>query len=427
MYIQKRTRQFKRYIAIGMIVLLGTIPQVMQAQGGSNYSIFGFGDIRESIGALYEGMANTAIAMPSNYGINTVNPALWSDVRTTRLQTGFLFRQHLVTSGVNSELRQNNSIYTGINAIFAVDSASGFAISMGYNPVTTVNVFTQARDSLQYAGGTQYRTTDYRATGGLSTLYLGGAFRPIEHMTVGIAAHHYFGNISSRLTTLFDDLGTFAQSFDETQDVFNGLLWQTGISYTGIENLTLGAVFSTPQTLRMTRSRRFYAAIVSANEVFDTTLIENPVNPNYATTIGLGASYKLGRTTIGFDYLTRDFSATTYRNGGIAQFKRSSRYSIGTHYQGETNFSSSWFERWSYTAGVGINQQYVSIRNAPLSEIYGSVGAQIPLTPRARIDLSLTFGTRETTNTSILREAFGRFMVTLSAGDVWFVNPYSRE
>jgi hypothetical protein len=417
-----------KYVALVLcVILVSIVPSALRAQGGSNYSIFGFGDIRESIGALYEGMGNTAIAMPSNYGINTVNPALWSSVRTTRLQTGFMFRQHRSITGSNAELLQNNSMYTGINALFAMDSASGAALSVGYNPVSTVNVFTQARDSLVYAGGVQYRTTDYRASGGLSALYVGGSLRPIEHLAVGIAVHHYFGNISSRLTTLFDDLGTFAQSFDETQDVFNGVVWQMGLSYTGIENLTLGATFSTPQTMRMTRSRRFYAAILSANEIFDTTLVESPVNPNYATTIGFGASYRMGRTTVGMDFLTRDFSATTYRNSGIAQFQRSTRYSVGAQYQGATDFASSWFERWGFTAGAGVNQQYISVRNAPLSEMYGAVGAQIPLTPRARIDISLTVGARETNDSRTLRETFGRLMVTLSAGDVWFVNPYSRE
>jgi hypothetical protein len=406
--------------------IIGILPKTVYAQGGSNFSIFGFGDIRESIGALYEGMANTAIAMPSDHGINTVNPAMWSFVRTTRLQTGFMFRQHQNTTSDGLISKQNNGMYTGINALFAIDSTLGAAISIGYNPVTTVNIFTQLRDSLVYAGGTQYRTTDYNGSGGISSLYLGGSIRPVEHVTVGIAAHHYFGNISTRLTTVFDDFGTFAQSFNETTDRFSGLLWQVGATYTGINNVTLGATFSLPQTMSMTRSQRYYAAILTASQVFDTTLVNAPVNPNFATTLGIGASYNGGRYTIGADFLSRDFSATTYRNAGVAQFLRSTRYSVGAQYRGATDFNAHWFERLGYTGGFGIHQQYISVRNAPLSEIYGSIGTQVPLTSRARVDLSLTFGTRETSNTNILRESFGRLMVTLSVGDIWF-QPFSRE
>lgn len=68
--------------------------QVIQAQqGGSNYSIFGIGDIRQSMGAYYDGLGGTQYAVPSFHAVNIANPAMWSESKLTRLQIGFRFTQ----------------------------------------------------------------------------------------------------------------------------------------------------------------------------------------------------------------------------------------------------------------------------------------------------------------------------------------------
>ena len=77
-----------RSLIIALTVLVcGT--GLATAQGGSNYSALGIGDLRTTVGGIYDGMAGTAIAMPTPYGINVVNPALVGLATTTRLQGGY--------------------------------------------------------------------------------------------------------------------------------------------------------------------------------------------------------------------------------------------------------------------------------------------------------------------------------------------------
>ena len=67
-------------------------------QGGSNYSMFGIGDIRQSIGAGYDGLAGTQQAVQSYHAVNLANPAMWSAAKLTRLQIDFdLLKQQLIS------------------------------------------------------------------------------------------------------------------------------------------------------------------------------------------------------------------------------------------------------------------------------------------------------------------------------------------
>ena len=126
-----------RFIIISVLAVFLQINS-LYSQGGSNYSIFGVGDIYSSASAYYEGLGGTSIAFPSEHSINTKNPALWSLVKNTRLHAGYRFHQNLVTKGEN-QLLQNNGQVDGVFSIFAIDSAMGLAASFGIYPYSSVN------------------------------------------------------------------------------------------------------------------------------------------------------------------------------------------------------------------------------------------------------------------------------------------------
>ncbi len=115
----------KRYLLLAFaLVLCLTSPSQLRAQGGSNYSIFGIGDLRQTLGASYDGLAGTQIAVWSDYAINLANPAAWGAVKSTRIQGGFRFNQQSVSNGsITSD--QNNGKLEGMATIFSIDTALG--------------------------------------------------------------------------------------------------------------------------------------------------------------------------------------------------------------------------------------------------------------------------------------------------------------
>ena len=103
---------------------------ISYSQGGSNYSLFGIGELNRNKGAFYDGLSGTSISVPSEYAINLQNPAMWSYVESTRLQFGYKFNQHYNES-VSQSLFQNNGKLNDVLAIFSIDTSMGISASLG--------------------------------------------------------------------------------------------------------------------------------------------------------------------------------------------------------------------------------------------------------------------------------------------------------
>ena len=136
-----------------LLFLLVVASTGLHAQGGSNYTMFGIGDLRNTLGASYDGLGGTQIAVPSDYAVNFVNPAAWGIVKTTRFQGGFRFNQQSVTNG-SSTIGQNNGKLEGIAAIFSIDTSLGIAASFGFYPYSSVNYSLTTPTSIVANGNT---------------------------------------------------------------------------------------------------------------------------------------------------------------------------------------------------------------------------------------------------------------------------------
>ena len=91
-----------------IVILFILTNAALFSQGGSNYSIFGVGELNYVNGAKYDALGGTSVAFPHATGINLSNPAMWSENEDTRIQLGYKFNQSLV-SNQNQDLYQNNN------------------------------------------------------------------------------------------------------------------------------------------------------------------------------------------------------------------------------------------------------------------------------------------------------------------------------
>lgn len=207
-------------------------------QGGSNYSIFGIGDIRQSIGAYYDGIGGTQYAVPSFHAVNIANPAMWSDSKLTRLQIGFRFTQTAIEQQ-DLSASQNFGKLDGIAATFQVDTAMGITISGGIYPFSVVqySVLTPVQAGISGLTDLSGGALNY-GRGGVSAAFIGSSWKPVQGISIGVAAMRLFGNISKVIQTEL-----YTQPFISVQqrtDRFFGSGFKLGIAANPVKGLTLG-------------------------------------------------------------------------------------------------------------------------------------------------------------------------------------------
>lgn len=395
------------------------------AQGGSNYSTFGFGDIRLSVGAAYEGMGSTYYGITSPYLVNTANPASWSFVQTTRVQAGYRFNQNKISSSTAST-SQNNGKLDGATVLFSIDTGMAISGCIGLYPSSSINYSFTKPISFISEGTTVTGTTSYSGTGGLVTAIFGGSTRVMDGLYVGLAGLYHFGNISDLIESQLDD-ESFNTALNLNQDKFNGFGLRTGLLYQPTSQLTIGASFSTSASLSYIRLLRYDEAN-AFGQLVDTSSTYSEHTTSLPSILGLGASYLSGKFLFAADAEFQNFGTTNYRmNLPLSiEYTNASRFSVGVSRRGTSGAGVSYGDRIGINFGAGMKSLYYKVNGENINEYYGSFGLQLPFGGAAMVDASVTAGIRGTTNNNLLSEKFIRCSFSMSVGEIWFV-PFKRD
>lgn len=402
--------------------ILPTYIVVTHAQGGANYTAFGLGQQRTTFGAAYEGLAGAAYAVPSDYLFGIANPALWTLVKTTRVQGGYRFNQQRVEQGGNIRA-QNNGKLDGAALLFAIDTGAAIAASIGVFPssmiaYTSNRSFQIALPDIGNLGG----TSTYRGGGGMVTAYAGGATRLSDRFSAGVAILYGFGIISDQVETTInaeasqravstqtDQLATLGVRSGFYADL--GSSWSTGVAISAFRPLSIG------------RTVRYQSYAHDATQPTFDSSFQRALSSPLPVVIGAGLAYQWRRWFVTLDGEWSPSHVMTYRYSPIGRAGGSFRLSLAASYRGSRSVGSSFDDRISPGAGLYVQRYPIIINNNPLDEYGASISLQIPFGGAAMIDAALIGGIRG--NGLPLREEFFRLSITLSVGEVWFI-PYRR-
>lgn len=387
-------------------------------QGGSNFSLFGFGDIRSATGATYDARAGTSIAVVSKHGINLSNPALLGYGEFTRMQVGFRFNQHLNVPQEGNSIAQFNSKLDGFSALFMLDTASKSALSLGIHPSTSVNyrASTEFKDTI--ANVPIRSKTFFEGSGGLTNAYIAGSYSPIQDFTVGVYVAALLGNSFRSVQTDIIGEDVFS-SFNRIEDVFRGSTANIGLVYTGIDNLTIGAKYSVTSNIQTTSTIRYTYYLLP-----DTTFTQINSEP-FPSMLGIGLGYTIGDYAIAADFERTDYSLVTYRRPEGTTFGALQRISASFSKNGSRRFGVPYSEKLGYHVGIGQTSHYASLQGNPITDVYASFGMDIPFGD-AIFNVATVAGTRGSALSTSLREYYSKFTFTLSIGETWF-QPFKRE
>ena len=391
---------------------------LLKAQGGSNYSIFGLGDINSTVSSGYEGMGGTSVAMPLASTINLTNPSLISQLTTTRLLTGYRFNQNFVSSD-KSNLFQNNGNINGLVIAFVFDSTKKIAASLGLVPSTKVSFSVSKEFSTQYLEQTIKGNSLYKGYGGLSTFFINFGSKVYEGLHLGGTLYGNFGSIIYSNEVTYPTSYTFATYYDQ-EDYFSGLGYKLGAFYDINQSLSVGAYYGDYGKLSVERFKRY-----SSELAVDTSFTENfDVNP--PKSFGLGISYKTGKFLLGADYKQLIVNDLNYSNSTFNKFRNGTEISIGGVRYGNPNRRAEYLDRIDYRFGMAYNSLYYEVAGQSINEYKLSFGVGLPFAESGLLDVALLLGKRGTTANGLVNEYFGRLVVDFSIGETWF-KPFKRE
>ena len=388
------------------------------AQGGSNYSIYGFGDVIHNSSAVYDALGGCAIALPKENSINLLNPAMWGFISQTRIRAGYRFNQNLVQTE-NAHLFQNNGKVDGISYALAIDTAKGASIVFGFNTYTTVNYLISKRGKVEIDGYQLFVDNQYQGSGGLSQAFIGASLRPINFLYLGTALLGNFGTINSFNRTLVS--GSYASSaITERNDYFLGLGFRFGIAANPLKNLLIGCFAETHHKANL----KSYISNIYELTLDTTFSMESETEIPIA--YGFGFSYRSGRTIITADFIQRDFKKVLYNVPLNVELQAEPKVSLGLSLLGTRSLFAPFTQRVTYNFGAYYKQLYMKINGKSIDEYAFSFGFEFPIVGSATLNAGFVFGGRIPQISELPKEYFGRMIIELTLGETWFV-PFRRE
>jgi hypothetical protein len=405
---------------------MGMLPAshaLAQNDGGSSYSIFNLGDIRQTTTASAAGRGGVEVAIPSERTINGINPALWGDLESVSIQAGLNFAQYQV-SDQNSSLYQNRTALQSFSAGFPLSGVYRSAIVLSVRPYSTVNYLTRLASRVPTASGDSANAQiSYNGDGGISEGTLGASFAPIPEISIGIAGARYFGSIKNSSGVSFPDGGMNPAAYQRS-DLYGGWGARAGVAARPLAGLTLAAVVETGSSLSR---QRFDRSSYVAQNTSGSELVEDTTNLTTATVtlpprITAGASFLTGRALLSAQATFQSWPQDEYPRS-----RSSMRIAAGFDRLGREEAGTSGFDRWTLRAGAYLDQTYYTINGTGIDEMGVSVGAAIPLRPTTRLnvgtqlDIGIEVGERGTTDNGLTKELFGRLNLDLTVGELWFI------
>lgn len=401
-----------------LIISLILVSSPLFSQGGSNYSIFGVGDLNHINGAKYDALGGTSIAFPLSTGINLKNPAMWSENKDTRIQLGYKFNQSLV-SNESQNLYQNNGGLDGLLTVFNLDTAMGASISMGFYSYTNVNSLISSPVLLTKNGESITGVTTYEGSGGITRVYFGFSIKPIDMLAIGAQIFGNTGVIENRVQSVFEENNSFG-TYTQSKDGLGGSGMRFGIMLEPINKLRFGAFFEPTSSLSVENDLTFGSGLVN-----DTNFVSNK-SYDLPGGFGIGASYETGKFIFGVDYQASDFSKFNYNKMSNVEYSNYNTVSLGIRRIGNDSPNAKGLDTWGYSLGANFKNNYYKLNNVGISEYSGSFGFTIPIKGTAELDAAISIGQRGTTNNGLIKESFGKLSINISIGDTWF-QPFNRS
>lgn len=384
----------------------------------SFYSIYGFGSKSPSTPVRSLGLGKTGSASIDTIGLNTLNPALWTNFLTTSMQ-GQVNSSHLSSTDVS--FKGTLSRFTGFSFKFPIGRRIGAAI--GVEPETRANADRSFIDSTSFGNSFVPYENRVDVTGGISSLFFGSGYKLTKHIALGAKIKVFFGSFSSKYNTDIGGEGGIDSNFEKQISV-NGSQIGFGILWTSKNNkASLSAYTEQSVNFKYKTFLNYQYASLGNWEGLDTSTCYNSLDYPSFYRIGFAQDIS-GLLNLSIDLGFSKMPISTLQKFYLFEpISSTDSYFIGVGFEKKPPIKSrnSW-EKLFYRVGGYYDREPIYHFDKEVTEYGISVGLGIPFNyGLSRLDFALIFSQRS----GFLDEKIGRenmmsFNIGITAGEIWF-------
>ncbi len=415
-------KKIKLITALTLALMLSSVSLYAQTDknGGSLYSIFGLGDLDYSASIRTDGMGVLGLSLMGNYS-NTLNPAAWTKILSTRFSTKFRLENIKSSDGINNAKRTYGN-FGGFNLSLLLNQGNGWVFDIGLKDYSLVNYDIKYRGSVS---GEDY-TQIYSGNGGLQRISLGFSYILFKHLSYGLQFNYIFGNIVKNTDIDFDNT-QLSNTRNTISNSISGYYFNTGLIFHGLgkvfksknlDNMSLGVFFSTPANLNSEISGKFYNSV----GIDSVNISEGKIKIPWSG--GIGISNEFGNSlTVAADVLFQKWDDYEYYDVHPSEIKNSISAGLGLEYTPSKKYEDAFIKRISYRVGASYRQDYLKINSQNINSMSVNAGLSVPLSRLNNVDFAFSYNTRGKTSDGLIKDDVLKFAISVNIGELWFLRP----
>jgi hypothetical protein len=393
-------------------MVLTALQYSARAAGGSNYTIFGIGDLRLAGDARSNALGYTGVGVADGLSLNVNAPATWSRITETRLDASLLHESFRSTDG-NKTLTLSITNFSGAALAVPVSQRFGITIVGSMKPYSNkdYDVFTSGSQQ-----GMDY-VVNHEGNGGLGRAQIGVSLSPFPLIAAGASFNYIFGSLENSRTLLPTTFGyeggktTGRTSTNAISGTIGVLVRGAGTPFALLKPFSVGAVLTTKSYLKA--EGEFLFEFPAEADTVDVTVSDIPL----PVAVGVGASCQLGERWL----IAADMFAQAWGSVTLAVPTRDAvLYGIGIERSPAREPGATFWDRLAIRIGSYYHQTYYVVNGEGIDEWGVTGGFGIPFSGENRLNVSVEYGGRGKTGNNLIREDIFRLTFGLSLSELWF-------
>jgi hypothetical protein len=382
------------------------------AAGGSNYTIFGIGDLRLAGDARSAALGYTGVGVADGLSLNVNAPATWSRIAQTRLDANLLHESFHSTDG-NKSLTLSITNFSGAALAVPVSQRFGITIVGSMKPYSNkdYDVFTSGSQQ-----GMDY-VLNHEGSGGLGKAQIGVSFSPFTLISAGASFNYIFGSLENSRTLIPTTFGyeggtTIGRTSTNAVSATAGVLIRgEGLPFGLLSPFSVGAVVTTKSYLKA--EGEFLFEYPAEADTLDLIVNDIPI----PVAIGVGASCQIGdRWLIAADVFAQAWGSVTL----TVPTRDAILYGVGIERSPSRDPGANFWERLGIRLGSYLHQTYYVVNGEGIDEWGVTGGVGIPFSGENRLNISIEYGGRGHTGNNLIQEDILRLTFGLALTELWF-------
>jgi len=385
----------------------------------SPYSFFGIGN--SDFKGMVENISMGGINMYTDsihYNIN--NPASLTNLKYINLNLGM--NNHFVDisdANSSSQLSSHNVTYFSL----AIPIGKKIGVGFGILPLTSAGYKIYSKQD----NGDVYT---YEGEGGLSRLFLAGAYKLTDALSIGAEYQYYFGYIDHENKWLLKDITTYTKE--------RGVLSMKGSSFKVAADYKLDLShkkylkFNTFYKLQSnlqgdyTEKTGLFTVTSTGEELVENLDGESSsADIALSSELGFGVGYGLkNKWFIGteYNYLGTKDTRNPYYDPSYVQYKDGYQFKFGGMYTPAYNSITKYWKRITYRAGMHIENTGMNVYGEDITDFGITFGVGLPsIKGLSNLNFGFELGQRGKATEKLVKENYFNLHISLSLNDRWFI------